>query len=191
MLSYDTALAFGAIATLALYVPLWERRATQVALSALDRRVPFVPLFAFIYAAFFLAFPAAAILLAATPFWEPFLVALIVAGVLFLLVTPFVTHGARHGEPQGKGFSRALVRQIYRLDGERPRRSFPSVHAYLAFICAFYLSLAHPAFAAVLWGLAGLIAASTVFIRQHILIDLAGSVAFAALAISAARVLAA
>ena len=71
--------------------------------------------------------------------------------------------------------------------GPRSRRSFPSVHVYLSLICAYYLSFSFPPYATLFWACAVLVTASTVFIKQHNLVDIAGGILWAALAVSASQ----
>jgi membrane-associated phospholipid phosphatase len=180
---YDTLLAVVALSSLTLYIPAREERATRFSTTALDHCIPFVPAFVFAYVGFVALFPMALALLSFTGEWEAFLLALIIAALLYVALGPFARYGVLHPEVLGRGVARRLVRHIYRLDGAGTRRTFPSVHVYLSLICAYSLSAAFPSYDALFWALATLVALSTVLIKQHNLIDVLGGALWALIAV--------
>ena len=72
---------------------------------------------------------------------------------------------------------------VYWFDGQYNNAVFPSTHVYLSVICGYYLVLAFPLYAFFIWAATLLIAVSTVFIKQHNVMDVGGGVLWAATAI--------
>jgi len=68
------------------------------------------------------------------------------------------------------------------LAGVQRSTSFPSTHSASAFAGAYALSRAFPQFSAVLWLLAGLVAASRVYVGVHFPLDAIGGAAIGVLA---------
>lgn len=149
---------------------------------AFDKAIPFVPAFIIPYLAFFPFVISAWFLLFRTPFLVPFTVSLIVAvytAALFWYLFPGKTY---RPEVSGQGFFERLVTLLY--DGGSHANQFPSAHVFSCVISSFYLSLAFPAFSALAWGIGALIALSTLFTKQHHVIDFAGGVAWAIAALA-------
>lgn len=183
----NTGLLVCAAASLALYIPINRGRPKHLCTTAIDGRVPFLPVFVIPYLSIFLYFPAAIILVYTTPYAAPFYLALAIVGLLYALVSPFVGCTAARADAAGPGVLRALVRFVYRIDGKYNNDVFPSTHVYISTICGYYLALAYPQYAVLSWAIALCIAVSTVFVKQHNLMDIAGGLVWAATAILAAR----
>ncbi len=183
----NARLLFFAAASLSLYVPISRGRPKRLCGMPIDRRIPFLPIFVIPYLSLFFFLPAAIILLYPTPFAGSFLVALGIVGLLYATMSPFVGCGARRADAHGPGILRALVRFVYRIDGEYNNDVFPSTHVYVSTICGYYLARAYPPYALLSWAAAVCIAASTVFIKQHNLMDIAGGLVWAATAILVAQ----
>ena len=183
-------LLFVAASSLSLYIPISRGQPRRLCGMPLDRRIPFLPLFVMPYLSLFLFFPAALILLYPTPFAREFFIALFVVGILYAAVSPLVGCGAQRADAEGPGVLRWLVRFVYRLDGAANNDVFPSTHVYLSTICGYYLISAFPSYALLTGVVAGLIAVSTIFIKQHNAMDIAGGVLWASTAILAATFIA-
>jgi membrane-associated phospholipid phosphatase len=68
-----------------------------------------------------------------------------------------------------------LTHFIYHHD--KPNNAYPSLHVAYAVLCGYWLSVLFPPFAPLIVTLAFLIALSTVFIKQHAVIDVVGGAA--------------
>ena len=183
-------LLFFAASSLSLYIPISRGHPRRLCGISLDRRIPFLSLFVIPYLSLFVFFPATLILLYPTSSAREFFIALFVVGVLYAAVSPLVSCGAARADASGAGVLRRLVRFVYRLDGVENNDVFPSTHVYLSVICGFYLINAFPSYAPLIGAVAGLIAVSTIFIKQHNVMDIAGGVLWAMTAILAARFIA-
>ena len=140
-------------------------------------RIPFVPIFILPYiSAYVMPLIAFAIPYERMAFRRMALAyagAIVVAGAGFILVPLAPPHPA----DVGSGALGALVRMEYAIDVTR--NLFPSLHVAISFLNAFAVArfLPRRRLIAFLW--AGLIAASTLFVRQHFAIDVAGGLLLA------------
>lgn len=176
-----------ALASMLLYFPLNRGRARYFLESPLDPLIPFVPSFIYPY---LLLIPFILIglgLVFPTPYAEPLYLALIL-GVLAGSLTRFFVHsGIRQPEIRGKDLANRLVHWLYRHDDRA--HTFPSSHVLISLIMSHYLALAFPAWAAGIWTLGGLIAVSTVFVKQHYALDVVAGAAYAVVAVHLANLL--
>ncbi len=168
---------FGAAA-----LPPWHARATL----AWDpvRFVPFVPAFIVPYLSVFLMplplFSKAIDQASFRRLAAAFVVVILVSGAFFLALPLAPPHAADPGD----GVFAGLTAFVYGVDA--PTNLFPSLHVSVSFLCAFAMARFMPRLRlpAVLW--ACLIAASTMFVRQHYAADVAGGIALACAAWRAA-----
>jgi membrane-associated phospholipid phosphatase len=137
-----------------------------------DKHVPVIPIFVVPYLALFPFVIIASLLLLRTSFSTEFFVSVFAANVMAALFWYFIPTGIHHPlHLKDAGFSKWIA-WVYRHDG--PANVFPSSHVFSSVICGYYLALAYPAEALWIWILTGLIAVSTVFVKQHYLLDIAG-----------------
>ncbi|MEX0568345.1 MAG: phosphatase PAP2 family protein [Candidatus Njordarchaeota archaeon] len=68
-----------------------------------------------------------------------------------------------------KDFLSQVMAQYYRIDP--PLNCFPSLHAALSSIAAYYLSKEKPKYALGFWFVAFMVMLSTLFVRQHVIVD--------------------
>lgn len=155
--------------------------------TALDRAVPLIPQFIWIYV---LAFPfwiVNYILVTHTgkEHYFRFVTAELIGKTTYLLCFLILPTTNVRPELTGSGLSNALLQFVYRMDGgEAPFNLFPSIHCYVSWMC--YLGVKHvkevpkayKGFNAVF---AILIMLSTQFLKQHYLIDVFAGVALAEL----------
>lgn len=181
---------FAAILSLAIYVPISRGKPRHLCGMPVDGRIPFLPIFVIPYLSLFWFWPLAMVVLYTTPEAIPYYVALFVVGLLYAVFSPIISCGAQRADASGPGVLRACVRFVYRVDGKANNDVFPSTHVYLSTITGFYLTAAFPAWAPLIWLVAASIAVSTVFIKQHNLMDIGGGVLWASAAILASFYLA-
>jgi len=84
-------------------------------------------------------------------------------------------------------FLARIVNWVYKKDGDT--NGFPSNHVFMSIICSYYLSLSYPNMY-LLWILLGImVSISTVFAKQHYIIDIIGGIMFAVLSILISNIL--
>ena len=152
--------------------------------TAWDRAIPFQPAWVLVYIGTFLFWfyqyttvaresPKAACRLAAADF-----VAKLICLVFFIALPTTNTRP----EVEGSGFIPFVMRFIYWID--TPTNLFPSIHCFVAWLGTRYIyeckTLRHRALTSILCTIGSLLVfASTLFTRQHVLLDVVSGVAVA------------
>lgn len=170
------------VASYGLYLPVgaWSARLAAAApTTMLDRATPFVPELVFVYG---LLYPLAALPLV-VPI-ERLLFRRVAMAYLIILVASFVifvawpVHMTQRPTPVEDGsFAAWTIELVYWVD--RSSNCFPSLHvstALLAALCALKVDRAVGVGAVVL---SVVISASTMFVKQHWFVDLAGGAVLA------------
>lgn len=98
----------------------------------------------------------------------------IAAYVVFVL---YPTAASRPAAVPGDGFAAWGLRFLY--DADPPYNCFPSLHVAHSFVSALVCRRVHRRLGAIALVVAGLVALSTLFTRQHYLADVAGGIALA------------
>jgi membrane-associated phospholipid phosphatase len=169
-------------ASFALYHAFNRPRATiRQFVTAADRALPLVPALAVPYLLYFpfLLFTAGYGILGtprALQVAASYLAAQIVALTIY---AAFQTHVPRPPLAVRGPFER-LVALIYRID--RPYNTLPSLHVAHSLLSAFWWTAFFAPFAGWAWALAALIAAATLFLKQHVIVDVLAGAALAAFA---------
>jgi membrane-associated phospholipid phosphatase len=170
-----------------LYEPLTHRPPHLYLATWLDKDTPLLPLFIIPYIAFFPYVILGFALLFATSVGGAFYVTVIIAqlaGALFWYFLPTGVHRPRTMYP---GVMTSAIKFVYGHDGEA--NAFPSAHVFGSFITSYYLALAFPGLALLWWIIGFCIALSTVFVKQHNLLDVAGGLVWALGALAIVQVL--
>ncbi len=169
------------LASFSLYIPLNRGRAKYYLATSLDARIPLMPAFIVAYLALMPFVGFALIVALRTPYAAPLYLALII-GVLGASLTRYFIHGGiRQPEIRRRDVFSRLVHWLYRHDDRA--HTFPSSHVLISLTTGYFLALAFPLWAFPIWIAAGLIALSTLFVKQHYLVDVVGGAAFAVAAI--------
>lgn len=180
-------LSFLAIAGFLGYVSSNQRIAYLSSRTFLDVYIPFVPHFVIPYLLLFPFVLFSVVLLWKTSYRIPFLLTLVISlwsAILFWFFFPtFIVRP----EVVGNDFFSNLVSFVYAHDA--PRNEFPSSHVFLSVISAYFLIKAYPSWFYFVSTVAVCIVISTVFIKQHYLLDVFGGMAFAIGAIALAGVM--
>jgi membrane-associated phospholipid phosphatase len=137
---------------------------------ALDRMIPVQPDWAVIYLSYLLSpFLPLLLLRAEEQIRRTFLAWLLVWSVGYACFLVYPTIAPRTDVVEGKGFFAWFLQGIY--DADPPRNCFPSLHVATALVAALACGRAHRgvAISAGLWS--GLVAVSTVFTKQHYVVD--------------------
>ncbi len=165
-----------------LYFPLNRRQSRYYWVSRYDSHIPLIPLFVLPYISFFPFVVLAVLALWNTPYETAFLSALIIAKSLAMLFWYFYPNGAVRPQIAAESWLHKLLLLFYRHD--KDTNAFPSSHVFLSLLSSYFLALAHPAYAVVSWVTGSLITLSTVFTKQHYVVDVAGGVVMVVLAVT-------
>jgi membrane-associated phospholipid phosphatase len=160
-----------------LYAPLTHRLPKLYLASWLDKDTPLLPLFVIPYITLYPYIIFGFGILFATTYAQPFYATVIIAsiaGALFWYFLPTGVHRPHHMHP---GPMTSMLKSIYGHDGEA--NAFPSAHVFLSFITSYYLALAFPGLGLLWWVIGFFIALSTVFVKQHNLLDVVGGLIWA------------
>jgi membrane-associated phospholipid phosphatase len=151
--------------------------------SAWDEAIPFVPGFVFVYLLFF-PYVVLASFLARSENFSRFVVAGVLAALSGWVCFLFFPASLERPDPAGVSgaLSGALLRWLHAIDDSH--NTFPSLHVAVTWIACLGFRGTRcflPALAA-----AVAISASTLFVKQHTLLDVAGGLALAAICLTMA-----
>lgn len=181
------ALAILAAASLLLYFLINRGHARYYFETAFDRGIPFTPIFIVPYIAF-IPFVVFAILATfTTPIAVPFYLALILGGLATSFTRYFVHCGIRQPRIRRADVYDRLIHWVYRHDDRA--HTFPSAHVFTSVIVSYFLALAFPPYLFPIWAFGILIVLSTMFVKQHYLVDVVGGIVYATAAIYLAQIL--
>ncbi len=171
----------------ALFIPLSWREAIGSTETFIDEHIPFIPVFVLPYFSFFLLIPLTLTVLIPTDLGRECVIAFTIAMWTAAIVWYLIPTSIIRPVVPGTGPFSAIVRFMYYVDG--PANNFPSSHVFLSLMSGYYLSLAMPHWAFVVWAWSILSASSTVFVKQHHIIDILGGVVWAVAAVVLAQIL--
>lgn len=150
---------------------------------ALDRVLPLVPAWSLVYGALYLFLIVLPVLVVR----QEALIQRTVNAYLFIWITAYAfffllypTVAPRPALVTGSGFGTWGLRALYGADP--PYNCFPSLHVAHSFVSAWAAFRVHRGVGRVALAFAGLVAVSTLFTRQHYVIDVVGGCLLAAIA---------
>lgn len=147
--------------------------------TAVDRAIPFVPVFSVIYVLAYLQWIVGFILIAREERSFSFrvlsgeIISKLICAVLFLVIPTTMVRA----DITGNGFFSEIVRLLYRID--TPDNLFPSLHCLESWICfraAMKMKKTGPAYTYCSLAFTLLVFASTVLIKQHVVVDIIAGV---------------
>jgi len=178
-----TILAVVVLSSFAIYKRLNSTSAPgDVLMTRLDHSIPFIPAFSvpyLIYIPYLFFVICYGIIL--TPFYAEVAMSALVVQVAAAIV--YGMHGTTVPRPEVNGtdvFSR-LARFVYSSD--RPHCAFPSLHVAYALLCGYWTLVFFPSLLPLIVLLTVAIILSTLFLKQHALIDVIGGTSLACLAL--------
>lgn len=155
-----------------LYAPLNRRQSRYYWKKSVDDRIPLIAWFVYPYVGFL---PYIAISIAFvwnTSHIVSFLASLSIAYALASLFWYLFPNGVKRPDVIERRLQHRLLVYIYKTD--RDTNGFPSAHVFTSLICAYYLTTAFPGYSVISWLIGLLIAISTIFTKQHYVLDLLG-----------------
>lgn len=173
-------LAVVALLQFFLYEPLnFSHGRVHVLATWLDRLIPLVPIFVLPYLSLYLFLIATILILLSEPDRSQLRQYLL--ATIFTLTVAYTFYGFYQTQVirpaiVGHGYLSHLVAFVYASDN--PFNDFPSLHAALSFLSALFLY--RPKLSRVVlmvWG--SLIAVSTIFVKQHYVVDVLSGLALA------------
>lgn len=162
----------------ALYLPLNHRRPRYYFETRFDKLVPTLPLMVIPYVIYYFLIPITVVLLWETVNFEWFIKSVVVTQLMAICFWYFVPNGVIKKRLEGKNIFEKIINFIYKIDGGT--NGFPSAHVFVSLIDGYFLSLV-----GCWWGLplGVLIASSTVFVKQHYIVDVPAGVLWAVVGI--------
>lgn len=107
-----------------------------------------------------------------------------ISATIFWFVFP---NGVKRDVAHDYGILEKIINVIYWLDGDT--NGFPSGHVFHSIICSYFLSLLLPNLV-LLWCILGFfISISTIFTKQHYVLDIVGGVIFAVVPIAISSII--
>ncbi len=113
------------------------------------------------------------------------LTSLIATNTIATVFWYLVPNGVNRDKVPVKNFLDKIANFIYSHDGDT--NGFPSGHVFLSLICSYYLFASSSNFLYLIFGI--IIAVSTVYTKQHYVIDILGGIIFGSLGILASKYL--
>lgn len=160
-------------------------RATAYPELAWDRAIPLQPAWVFVYGAFYLFLIVLPVLAIRDPehVRRTVFAYLAIWSAAYACFIAFPSEARRPEIVSGPSFAAAGLRFLYESD--TPRNCFPSLHVAHSFVGALALWRLHRGVGIAAVACASLVGISTLFTKQHYLLDVAGGVllAFAAYAV--------
>lgn len=164
---------------IAIFVRTWPMHRPEL---ALDRAIPLVPGWMLVYGSLYVFVIVLPLLVVRDrPLirraMQSYLLVMLLSYSIFLL---YPTPAPHAGTVSGDGFAAWTLRVLYSIDA--PYNCFPSLHVAYSFVAAFACRRVHRGVgnAALVW--AALIGVSTLFTKQHYVVDVIAGVAAGCLA---------
>ena len=141
--------------------------------SPFESLIPFIALFVIPYMFLYVLIPLAMVLLWDKPILPTMIWTLIFANISASIFWYLVPNGVKRRKRKERGVFVQLVNWVYKIDDD-DTNGFPSAHVYAPLITAYFVGLAYPAWGMLFVFAAVLVAASTIFIKQHYIVDVFG-----------------
>ncbi|KKQ24671.1 MAG: Ser/Thr and Tyr protein phosphatase (Dual specificity) [Candidatus Roizmanbacteria bacterium GW2011_GWC2_37_13] len=175
------------LAVKSLYIPLNKRKSKYYWRLKIDDRIPFLPIFIIPYLGYFVWILVAIIYLWKTQYINKFFVLYIISYILAGLFWYFFPNGVRRPIIKSKNIFSKITSFIYSIDDDT--NGFPSAHIFGTLICSYFLILAFSAYSLQIFTVGFVISISTLFTKQHYLIDILGGILIFVLSIMISSIL--
>ena len=149
--------------------------------SKLDKKIKLIPIFIVPYVSYYFLIIFSYFVLSKTTDSNLFFISTIIANFTATIFWYFLPNGVKRPKIKATGPLSKILAWIYQNDGDS--NGFPSAHVYISLISIYYFLLRfsdHRAFFFI-WCL--LILLSTIFTKQHYVIDILGGIIFAIFAL--------
>lgn len=177
-----TLLLFIFLLVKSIYLPLNKRKSKYYWKIKFDDSIPFIPVFIIPYLGYFFYIIATIIYLWNTKYINVFFVTYIISYILAGLFWFFIPNGVKRPKIYRKDIFSRLTALIYKYDDDG--NGFPSAHIFATLTCSYFLFLAFPEYLVLILSMTFLISVSTVFVKQHYILDIVGGIIFFLLSIT-------
>jgi membrane-associated phospholipid phosphatase len=164
-----------------IYLPLNKRKSKYYWKIKWDDSIPLVPIFIIPYLGYFAIVIFSVIALWNTPYIYEFLISYICSYILAGIFWYLFPNGVARPKIEKNDIFSRMIKTIYKYDDDT--NGFPSAHVFATLICCYYLTAIYPNNLLFIWLTGLLIILSTVFVKQHYIIDLLGGVVTFALSV--------
>ena len=155
-----------------VYLPLNKRKSKYYWKIKFDDVIPFIPIFIIPYIGYFFYVIMTIIYLWNTKYINSFFITYIISYIIAGLFWYFVPNGVKRPKIIKKDVFSRLTAFIHKYDDDT--NGFPSAHIFASFICTYFLLIAYPEQFILIWSINLLISFSTVFVKQHYVLDILG-----------------
>lgn len=162
------------LAVKSLYIPLNKRKSKYYLKIRLDNRIPFLPIFIVPYLGYFVWIVYSIFLLWRTEYLNKYFISYIVSYLIAGLFWYFYPNGVKRPLIKDKSILNRITSYVYSIDEDT--NGFPSAHIFGTLICSFFVFLVLPNYWPVILGVTFLISVSTLFTKQHYIIDILGGI---------------
>lgn len=153
-----------------LYHPLNQRPSKYYWSLPFDLKVPLIAGWVWVYATYFLMLPGSIILTWSNEWSAPLMLSLVIAKAISLPIWYFWPNGVKRPlVAKPKNISEKFLATIYHHDNDT--NGCPSSHVFTSVIGGWFLGLVFPEIQIGMWLWAGLISLSTLYTKQHYVVD--------------------
>ncbi|MEK7495578.1 MAG: phosphatase PAP2 family protein [Patescibacteria group bacterium] len=157
-----------------IYVVLNKRKSKYYWKIKFDDSIPLIPIFVIPYIGFYIYIVTTIIFLWNTKYINNFFITYIIAYILAGLFWYFIPNGVKRPIIKNKNIFSKLATFIHKADNDT--NGFPSAHVFATLICSYFLSLVFPEYSILIWSVNFFICISTVFVKQHYVLDILGGI---------------
>ncbi len=146
-----------------------------------DEHIPLIPVFIYPYISFLLFIPVSLMVIVKVrpDLFLPVIITFTIAGIICTLFFYFFQTYIEKPEIEAIFHAHKLLKKVQ--DAVEPYNCFPSSHVLYTVLTAFFLVTVFPALFIFVNIYTFLVCASTVFVKQHYILDIFGGLALAAL----------
>lgn len=166
-----------------VYLPLNKRKSKYYwKIKIIDDKIPLIPVFIIPYIGYFIYIITTIVLLWNSSVINTFFITYIISYIIAGFFWYFIPNGVKRPVIKGKDIFSKLIALIYKYDDDT--NGFPSAHIFATLICSYFLLLVFPQQIILITTITLLISSSTVFVKQHYVLDLVGGIIFFLLSIA-------
>jgi len=163
------------LATSTLYVLLNKRKSKYYWKTRFDDLVPLISVFVFPYLFYFVYHLVALIYLWDSNLLGGFFWTMIVANVTAAIFWYLLPNGVMRPKVKGNNISTNVLNLVYQIDKD-DTNGFPSAHVFHTIIISYFLAMYISGASLIILITSILILASTVFTKQHYVVDVIGGI---------------
>jgi len=158
-----------------VYLPLNKRKSKYYwKIKIIDDKIPLIPIFIIPYLGYFIYIITTIILLWNSSIINTFFITYIISYIVAGFFWYFIPNGVKRPIVKREDIFSKLITLIYKYDDDT--NGFPSAHIFAALMCSYFLFLIFPQQIILITSITLLISSSTVFVKQHYVLDIVGGI---------------